>query len=206
MGDARHDSERYHRRSVRLKGYDYASPGAYLVTICAAERKCLFGQVVTDAMRPNAWGDVVAACWNQIPAHFPNVRLDAFVLMPNHLHGILIIENATDGRGTTSPRARDYASRAPTIDPVDSTGQRFGVLTAQSLPTVIRSFKAAVTQRVRALASKPDLQIWQRNYHEHVIRNEESLNEIRRYIQQNPLRWSLDRENPTNIRENRVRR
>jgi putative transposase len=183
------------RRSIRMKGYDYASPGAYLVTICTAERKSLFGEIVADAMCPSALGGVVADCWNEIPAHFPNVRLDAFVLMPNHVHGILIIEGAADSRGTTC--------RAP-AQGADSPARRFGVPTARSLPTVVRSFKAAVTKGVRELMGKPDLEIWQRNYHEHVIRNEDSLNEIRRYIQENPLRWALDRENPANVRGNRT--
>ena len=197
MGEGKQDLQRYHRRSIRLKGYDYASPGAYFVTMCAVDRKCLFGEVVADAMRANACGDIVAACWNEIPAHFPSVRLDAFVLMPNHMHGILIIvdEDATDCRGTTC--------RAPT-DTAGPTAQRFGAPTAQSLPTVVRSFKAAVTRRVRELAGKPDLEVWQRNYYEHVIRNEDSLTEIRRYIQENPLRWAVDRENPANIRGNRM--
>jgi REP element-mobilizing transposase RayT len=181
-----------------MKGYNYTSPGAYLVTICAADRRCLFGEIVVDAMHSNAWGDTVAACWNEIPAHFRNVRLDAFVLMPNHAHGILIIEDASVCGGT--------ACRAPTIDPASSTIQRFGVPTAQSLPTVVRSFKAAATKRIRELAGRPHLEIWQSNYHEHVIRNEDSLNEIRRYIQENPLRWALDRDNPANIRSNREQR
>jgi REP element-mobilizing transposase RayT len=237
VGEGKQDLQGYHRRSIRLKGYDYASPGAYFITICAVDRKCVFGEIVADAMRSNAFGDIVATCWNEIPAHFPNVRLDAFVLMPNHVHGILIIEDAPDCRGTTC-RAPTGAGtdrggsqgagsgRAPTdaggdrggsqgagakaggvgVDTLGSAAQRFGVPSAQSLPTVLRSFKAAVTKRVRELAGRPDLEIWQRNYFEHVIRNEDSPNEIRRYIQENPLRWALDRENPANIRGNRVRR
>ena len=190
MAEGKEDLPRHHRRSIRLTGYNYASPGAYLVTICAADRKCLFGDIVADAMRPNACGSVVVACWNEIPNHFPDVRLDEFALMPNHMHGILIIE-ACD-----KPDAPTHAA--------GSTSQRFGAPTAQSLPTIVRSFKAAVTKRVRELAGKPDLEIWQRNYYEHVIRNEESLNEIRRYIQENSLRWALDKENPASPRGNRV--
>jgi putative transposase len=198
MAEGKQESPTYRRRSVRLRGHDYASQGAYFVTICAADLRCVFGEVVADAMRSNAVGDIVATCWNEIPAHFPSVRLDAFVLMPNHMHGILMIvnEDATDCRGTTC--------RAPTIGPPDSTPQHFGVPTARSLPTVVRSFKAAVTKRVHELAGEPDLEIWQRNYFEHVIRNDDALNEIRRYIQENPLRWALDRENPANIRAKRV--
>ena len=206
MAEEKQHPHRYHRRSIRLKGYDYASPGAYLVTICAADRKCLFGEIVADAMRLNAYGDVVAACWNDIPIHFANVQLDAFVMMPNHMHGILIIqdEGATDRSGTACAVSRFGRGRAPTTHVPGSTSQRFGVPTAQSLPTIVRSFKAAVTKRIREMAQRPDLEIWQRNYHEHVIRSEDSLNEIRRYIQENPLRWALDRENPANIQRNRA--
>jgi hypothetical protein len=146
--------------------------------------------------------------------------LDAFVLMPNHTHGIVIIvdADATNRRGTTCRAPTDAGlgqggsqgagaggDRAST-DTAGSTSQRFGLPTAQSLSTIVRSFKAAVTKRVRELAGRPDLEVWQRNYYEHVIRNEGSLNEIRRYIQENPLRWALDRENPANIRGNRVQR
>jgi putative transposase len=207
MAEGKQDLQK-RRRSIRLKCYDYAGPGAYFVTICATDRKCSFGEILSDAMRSNACGDIVTGCWNEIPIHFPNVRLDAFVLMPNHVHGILIIQHddTPDRRGTTcrAPTHANTTYSTPTIDQKGSTSQRFSAPTPQSLPTIVRSFKAAVTKRVRELTGKTELEVWQRNYYEHVIHNEDSLSEIRRYIEENPLRWALDRENPANIQGNRV--
>jgi len=175
-----YDRERHHRRSIRLKGYDYAQPGAYFITICTQDRACLFGEVADGEMRLNEMGQVVCECWSAIPEHFSNGVLDAFVVMPNHVHGIVVI---VDGRGT--------ACRAPT--------EQFGRPITGSVPTIIRSFKSAVTRRINALRGTPGAPVWQRNYFEHIIRNDESLNRIRQYITDNAARWAFDRENPTAI-------
>ncbi len=168
--------KRQKRRSLRLKDYDYAQAGAYFVTIATRDRACLFGVIVDGQMCLNAAGREAEQCWLQIPQHFPNAALDEFIVMPNHVHGILVLS-----RGT--------ACRAPTIE-------RFGQPVSGSLPTVVRSFKSAVTQRLNALRGTPNASVWQRNYYEHVIRDEASLQGIREYIANNPLQWALDRENP----------
>ena len=137
-------------------------------------------------MRMSDAGRVAEACWVAIPGHFPRVELDVFVIMPNHVHGIICIVD--DGRGT--------ACRAPTIE-------RFGQPISGSLPTVIRSFKSAVTQRINKLWKTSDTggacvaRTWQRNYYEHIIRDEQSCNQIRQYIADNPAQWGLDQENPS---------
>ncbi|GBD26328.1 hypothetical protein HRbin30_01660 [bacterium HR30] len=128
-------------------------------------------------MRLNKFCEIARHCWLDIPAHFPRAELDAFVVMPNHVHGVIVI---VDGRGTPC--------RAPT--------ERFGRPVTGSIPAVIRSFKSAVTKHINEQRSTPGAQIWQRNYYEHIIRDEVSLNRIRQYIVDNPLRWDLDRENP----------
>ena len=173
----KYDPEKHHRHSIRLKGYDYSQAGAYFVTIVTQNRACLFGAVVDGEMRLNETGQIVRRCWLDIPAHFPHAELDEFVVMPNHVHGIIVI---VDGRGT--------ACRAPT--------EQFGRPVTGSIPTVIRSFKSAVTKRINEQRGTPGAHVWQRNYYEHIIRNEESLDRIRQYIANNPLRWAFDRENP----------
>jgi REP element-mobilizing transposase RayT len=160
------------RRSIRLQGYDYAQAGAYFVTICAYERRCLFGNVSDGTMQLNERGRIVEECWEAIPAHLADVELDAFCVMPNHVHGIIIIRRGTPWR-------------APTVE-------QFQKPVAGSLPTIVRSFKSAVTKRIREVQHTPGLLVWQRNYYEHVIRHDEDLRRIRVYIENNPVQWDGD--------------
>lgn len=170
----------HHRRSIRLPGYDYAQPGAYFVTLCTQQRECLFGEIMDGAMRLNDAGRIVAREWCRTAALRQNLALDAWVVMPNHLHGILVIP---DGRGTMH--------RVPTME-------RFGQPVSGSIPTVIRSFKAAVSRHLNRLHGTPAAALlWQRNYWEHVIRDEADLHRIREYIQNNPACWELDALHPT---------
>ena len=171
-----------HRRSLRLQGYDYGRAGGCFVTICAHERACLFGAVVGREVRLNAFGDIVRACWEEIPAHFPNVEMDSFVIMPNHLHGIVRLVTAAGARHT-----------------VPLPGERFGRPVAGSIPTIIRSFKAAVTKRINRHRRTPGASVWQRNYFEHIIRDDVSLDRIREYVANNPRQWAMDRENPARV-------
>jgi putative transposase len=171
------------RRSIRLRGYDYSRPGAYFVTICVRRNECLFGAIVDRQMELNAAGHAAAQCWQAIPDHFPNARLDASVLMPNHLHGILVIGR----RGTA---CRGTACRAPT------PAEQFGRPVAGSLPTIVRSFKSAATKRINEMRRTPGATLWQRNYWEHVVRNDVELQRIREYIRNNPTRWEQDRLHP----------
>lgn len=168
---------RRNRRSIRLFSYDYSQNGAYFVTVCTQNRECLFGEVVHGEMRLNHAGQIANQCWRNIPTHFPHVDIDEFILMPNHIHGILVI----DGRGT--------ACRAP-------TGEQFGKPVSGSIPTIIRSFKSAATKRVNESHGTPGTKLWQRNYYEHIIRDDDELNRIRQYILDNPAQWeTTDREN-----------
>jgi REP element-mobilizing transposase RayT len=171
---SRYDPERHHRRSIRLQGYPYTRPGIYFLTICTYRRICLFGQVHNGRLVHNRFGEVAVACWREIPVHFPHVRLDAFVVMPNHVHGLLIIPD-----------------RIP--EPVPEQEERFGRPVAGSIPTIVRSYKAAVTARINRLRRTPGTPVWQRNYYEHIVRNRRALEAIRRYIAENPARWQQDR-------------
>ena len=177
--------EEDHRRSIRLLGYDYSQPGAYFVTICTQGRVCLFGEVVDEDVRLSRFGLIVADCWENFSDHFASVDPDKFLVMPNHIHGVLnIVQNR---RGT--------ACRAPTV-----RAQLFGQSRRHSLPTIIRSFKSAVTQRVNQSRGTPETTVWQRDYYEHVIRGARELETIRQYIVDNPAKWAEDPENPGNLR------
>lgn len=179
-----YDPERHHRRSIRLRGYDYAQAGAYFVTICSDERRCLFGRVADEEMRLSAVGRIVEEEWLRTGALRTNVDLDAYVVMPNHMHGIvLIVDDAADDAGT--------ARRAP-------TSERFGQPVAGSLGTIVRAFKSAVTRRANQVRGTPGATVWQSSFYEHVVRNDRQLDHFRRYVAANPSRWSTDALHPDN--------
>jgi len=182
----------HHRLSLRLKGYDYAQAGAYFVTICTQKRASAFGCVDDGDVRLNDAGRMVRAVWETLPDRFPGMELDAFVVMPNHMHGIIVIP----GRGESGIRPDD--SRQP--DSGDHKDRPCGTM-AGSLGRIIQAFKSTTTHEyvmgVRRRGWVPfHGRLWQRNYYDHVIRNERKLDKIREYIATNPLRWALDRENP----------
>jgi REP element-mobilizing transposase RayT len=208
--------ERHHRRSIRLKGYDYRQAGAYFVTVCTQDRSFLFGKVVHGEMRLNEAGKMVHDIWNDLPAFYPGVEPDAFIVMPNHIHGIIILVGAgpracpnpdprvcpnPDPRACPAQRSIGVGPRAYPGQPQEM-GQPQGVAPTMGLPDVIHRFKTMTTNRyadgVKRFGWKPfHRRLWQRNYYEHIIRNEESLNRIREYILTNPICWASDRENPS---------
>jgi putative transposase len=176
---------RHHRRSIRLEGYDYAQPGAYFITICTQDRVCLFGDIVDGVMRLNQTGEIVRQCWMAIPEHFPHAMLDEFVVMPNHVHGIIVVGEMPNVGAT-------HASPLPLAPPrVRPHGPH-----RQSVGSIVGSFKSAATRRMNEYRGTSGTTVWQRNYYEHIIRTEDSLDRIRRYIAENPARWAVDRENP----------
>lgn len=148
------------RKSPRLQGYDYSQSGAYFVTICTHKRQHLFGYIANDIMHHSAAGEIALACWQSIPQHYPDVELDIFVVMPNHVHGIVLL----------------LASDA-----------NFQTL----LGRVINAYKGAVTSRIRKQQNDA-LIVWQARYHDHIIRDEASLNRIREYVQYNSELWTQD--------------
>ena len=190
-----YDRNKHHRRSIRLPGYDYTSPGACFVTLCVQRGECLLGQVVDGEMRLNEWGQVASHYWKRIPEHFDHVQLDAWVVMPNHLHVIIVIV----GRGEASP-----ASAWSTGDMTPGAGasqdkevaRDASPLQSGSLGAITGNDKSVSTRRINRLRDTPGVSFWQRNYWEHIIRNEQSLNRIREYIGDNPARWPEDQLHP----------
>jgi REP element-mobilizing transposase RayT len=172
-----------HRRSIRLKEYDYAQPGAYFVTIVAFRRNYLFGEIVDKEMQLNEFGSIADECWRAIPEHFPDVELGTYIVMPNHVHGIIVIHESRSSMGV---RAR-HAS--PVQKPSNPRGFKRG-----SIGAIVASFKSAVTRRIGR--ERKIMGVWQRNYYEHIIRDEKEWDRIHRYIECNPSRWAEDDQNP----------
>ena len=177
----RFDPEKHHRRSIRLGGYDYSQAGAYFVTICTQDRQSLFGEIVEGEMRLNEYGWVVAECWEWLDQRYQHVDLDGWVVMPNHLHGVIMIDDVGrggSGRGGSRTAPTDMAKRKP-------------------LGRLIGAFKTVSAKQINNLRGMSGAPVGQRNYYEHVIRAEDELDRIRGYIDDNPRMWEMDRENPT---------
>lgn len=169
------------RRSVRLPGFDYSRLGQYFVTICAFQKRCLFGRVDGSRVHLNHLGEIVQRCWTEIPAHFPQVTLDAFVVMPNHVHGILAIQTRARRAVPLREIHRPELFRNPVLG---------------SLATIVRSYKSAAAKQVRTMLKQPDYTVWQRSFYESVLRSGKDYANAARYILENPKMWHLDSENP----------
>ena len=204
--------DRAYRRSLRLPAYDYSQAGAYFVTICTQNRECLFGEVKDGGMILNGLGLVVTEEWLRSTEIRREIELDEFIVMPNHLHGIILITK--DCRGDrpvalpqtiteTSPAAVIATGRtpfAPTEERLFQTIRPKGPKPL-SLSSFIAGCKSAVTKRINEIRRTPGLPVWQRNYYEHVIRDETDLNKIREYIQYNPTKWVEDDEYPSSLKK-----
>lgn len=195
----KYNPEIHHRRSIRLKGYDYTQPGAYFVTLCAYQRAHIFGEIVRGEMVLNDAGKIARDEWFKTAELRPYVKLyeDEFVIMPNHGHGIIWIEENGNTVGALRRNAQSRAEQrsAPTKNAPTKTVAR------GSLGAIVRAYKSAVTYAVNAAENQRGVVLWQRNYYDHIIRNDRELNNIRWYIVNNPLNWQLDRDNSQNIRQ-----
>jgi putative transposase len=205
----------HHRRSIRLQGYDYTSAGAYFITICIQNRECLFGNIIVGAtpracteMVLNQAGNMIQTVWDEIPIHYPGIEIDEFVFMPNHIHGIIVI-----GAVGATPCGCPVLSSRGCPDPGtgasgENDGQAWGPGQAQgpaptmntgalALGDIVHRFKTMTTKRYADGVKQSGWQsfagkLWQRNYWEHIIRNEMELNRIREYINDNPTQWESD--------------
>ena len=188
-----------HRTRMRLQSYDYSTPGTYFVTIVTQNRRCLFGEIESDEMHPNDAGEMVGATLEQLPKRFQSMGLDRFVVMPNHIHGLVVIDSSvgaplvgahTDEEEQVSESGTSMLNRAATR-------------AAPTLSNIVGAFKSITTgEYIRGVKTSgwPAFQgrLWQRNFYDHVVRNEEDLHRVRQYILENPLKWALDSENPSN--------
>jgi len=169
------------RKQARLGGYDYSQAGGYFITICTHNREYLFGQVINYQMALNEIGKIVKQWWLKLEDRFTNVKLEDYVVMPNHIHGILMVTEEENDVGAIH----------------ELPLQSGMILRRQMLiPKVVGYFKMNSAKYVNRLRGVVGISLWQRNYYEHIVRNESELSRIREYIQNNPLKWDLDRENP----------
>ena len=210
------------RRSIRLKGDDYSQPGAYFVTMVTQDRSCLFGDVAGGAMRLHDAGRMVQAARDRLPCRFPGIDLDALVVMPNHVHGIIVIVGAVGAPPADAPAPADLVGAPDSAGAPDPVGAplvgahdvdaRDARATTRVAPTrvaptlgdVVGAYKSVTTveytRAVRALGWPPFRRLWQRNYYERIVWDDASLDRVRRYIRDNPAQWGSDRETPTRRR------
>ncbi|MGB8689081.1 MAG: transposase [Microcoleus sp.] len=169
-----YNPEIHQRRSLRLRQYDYTQAGAYFLTICCYQKNCLFGEINGGIMYLNATGEAVQQVWSNLPNNFPQIELDDFVIMPNHLHGIICLIDRPD---LMTPQTN--------IAPINTmpNGTKKG-----SLGAIVQNFKSISTRRVNNITRNSGT-IWQRNYYETIIRDDRAYENIKRYINENPLKW-----------------
>lgn len=183
--------EKYRIPSVRLKNWDYSSSGWYYVTICIYQKRCYFGEIRNKKMILSKIGELAEKFWLEIPKHFKNVLLDEHIVMPNHIHGIIVIKYQIKS-------CRDVINHVSTKNNHVSTKNKFKNISPMgknNLGEIIRWYKGRVTYEIRKINLKF---LWQSRFYEHIIRDEKSLNEIREYTKNNPLKWEEDEENPKN--------
>ena len=170
------------RRTIRFQAFDYSQAACYFVTICSKDNRCIFGHVVDTKMQLNSLGTIVEECLVAVPLHFNNTEIPVHSIMPNHLHAIVVLR-----------------ANASTVGPAKASNKRaeaFAAPVIGSIPTIVRSFKSAVTRAARAALREPSLDVWQRNYFERVIRSDDEFRKTWQYICENPARWDFDPENP----------
>ena len=193
------------RKNLRLPGYDYRQPGAYFITTAIHARQNLLGAISDEDLLISDAGKIVLNVWNDLPKHYPRVVLDVFCIMPNHVHGILFLEEESRIFEHIPPSGRggsDQSSAYPITQPdppLPGTGRHFPSqhiplpgMERHGLPEIIRAFKSFSARRINLMRGTPGLPVWQRNYYEHIIRNEKSLDQIREYILGNVILWNQD--------------
>lgn len=208
----KYDPDIHHRRSIRLRGYDYSSADAYFVTICTQGREYLFGDIADGAMHLNGAGRMVAEWWLKLPDKFPGVMLDEYVIMPNHFHGIIVIDNVRAPLAAPLSSAPLSSASAPLAAPDADSGleirgasrgtargaskgaARGAASSAPTLGNIMRAFKSISAIEINRTLDRQG-RLWQRNYYERIIRDDDELSGIREYIRLNPVKWADDDEN-----------
>ncbi len=184
---------KYRIESIRLPNRDYAADGYYFVTICTHKKYCYFGKVIDSKMKLSQVGKIAQKHWQEIPKHFDHLDIDAYVIMPNHVHGIIIIDRPNPQHNVET---RYIASLPESLQSTDKSN-KFAPLKPGSLQAIIHAYKASVTRWCRK--NGDDIFRWQPRFYENIIRNDQSLNRVRKYIINNPATWSEDKNNPVNL-------
>ena len=194
---------KYRIESTRLKDYDYSLNGAYFVTLCTKNSTHLFGSIVDQKLIPNRQAEIVTECWLDLPAHYTNCVLDKFIIMPNHVHGIIIIDNEIAETGLKLNNTIVETDLKPDkvvvetgLKPVSTAGR---VAKPYSLSEIIRGFKTFSARKINEYQNTRGKAFWQSRFFDHIIRNREELKRIRQYIIENPLKWELEKNNHENL-------
>ena len=183
-------SHRPNRRSIRLSGHSYSQDGAYFVTVVTRERMTLFGDVIDGDMRLNDTGRMISQLWEWLETRYPYVRLDEYVVMPNHLHGVIVLGDLDAGGSRTAPTGV-------------VNGNRVDTARRKPLGRLVGAFKTVTTKQANLAKGTPGQVLWQRNFYERIIRSDQEWNRIREYIANNPLKWEEDSENPAGTNRRR---
>lgn len=189
----KYNPEIHHRRSIRLKEYDYSLAGAYFITICTQNRECLFGKIESGKMILTDQGRVILDCWCDLPNHYKNAELGELVIMPNHVHGIIVIGTNNVGAIHESPFTDSFLNEYE-----QNVNSRTLIKSRRKmiLSKIIGRFKMVSSKHINENRFTPGIPVWQRNYYEHIIRDEKEMEHIREYIYSNPSNWENDKENP----------
>jgi len=213
-----YDSKIHHRQSIRLPDYDYSQCGTYYVTVCTQNRMCLFGNVVDGEMVLYDYGIIAHECWGQIPQHFNDARLHEFVVMPNHIHGIIEIASSA-GANTENTVADTTETMRANLKTAGATGTDVGAKNFSPLPTTdisplpitnisstpvtatppktpkgtSRTIGSIVRGFKIGVTKRIGFSVWQRNYYEHIIRGNDEYTYITEYIKNNPSKWEEDK-------------
>ena len=189
------DPKKHHRRSIRLKGYDYSGEGLYSVTICTHDRECVLGEIKDGRMVLSRFGEIARRCWDEIPGHFGCVGLDEHVIMPNHMHGVILLRDIS---GRDEVTCRDEVTSSLQEYDLETKPQRLFTIQRPTLGQIVAFYKYRSTKLINEMRNAPGTRFWQRNYYEHIIRNGNDLDRIRKYIMDNVAKWSEENDNPEN--------
>ena len=187
------------RRSIRLQDYNYSQPGEYFITICTYNHECSFGDIVGEEMRLNKFGKIVQEEWLRTAQIRADVELDSFIVMPNHIHGIIVLTEPV-GANCHSPQEKHDNNSTNNGAYIDTPLLKTKFHSPSgTIGAIIRGFKSAATKRINELCSTPGISVWQRGYYEHIIRNDNDLDNVREYIVNNPIKWLLEKEITDNL-------
>jgi REP-associated tyrosine transposase len=192
----KYDPHLHHRKSIRLKGFDYSLPGAYFVTVVTKDQENLFGEISNGTLKANRYAEITQKAWKELPRQYANVSLDSFLIMPNHIDGIIVINDTALGRGGSFVGKENIDIENSENIPIKEypLETRPYSMIRHGLSEIIRAFKSFSSRKINNIRGTSGRPVWQRNYYERIIRNQRELDAIHAYIADNPRRWLEDQE------------